>query len=182
MIDSLIVIVGRPGSGKTTAAKALADQLGCLCLSMGAIIRRHAARSAEQRARYLRPEPYSGDELSEMLVPFLANGHDRVVLDGSMMLDRALDLVRRRIQIRQILTVVLECDTETRWQRLRPAARKGREQEDIQFFAARERAFDEHFARTIQGLSQLSPVVYIDGSASRAAVLHAILDSLPPDP
>ncbi|MDQ4142410.1 MAG: ATP-binding protein [Actinomycetota bacterium] len=179
MIEHLIVIVGRPGSGKTTAAEGLANQLGCSNFSMGDIIRRSAARSARAETRYFRPDPYSGEELSAMLVSHLRDVEKTcVVLDGSLMIDEALEILRKSIPIGRITSYVLECDYKTRRARVQHRGAEGREQEDLEFFEGREGAFDDVLPRTIEGLRRFGPVITIDGTASSVAVLETLVRSI----
>ncbi|HQU26459.1 MAG TPA: shikimate kinase [Acidimicrobiales bacterium] len=81
-----VVLVGLPGAGKSTLARALADRLGCLALDTDEVL---ARRVAAPTAEYLRRAGEDRFREAEVGALLEALGADAVVATGAGVVTRA---------------------------------------------------------------------------------------------
>jgi CMP/dCMP kinase len=112
VIDRVVALGGPPGSGKSTAGRRVADQLGLIYTSAGDVFRAEAARrgfDVEAFGRYAEAHPEVDRELDRSMQALAAPGR---LLDG-----RIQGILCRRAGT-PVASVVVTADREERVRRV----------------------------------------------------------------
>jgi adenylate kinase len=181
----VIAVLGIPGSGKSTQAKALAVELGGAALSVGDRLRALAAdgdesaRSTVHSGRAIPPDQYQS---------FLLHAFDHLrsavlILDGSprdeLHVEVLADLLATRSPQSSVIGVLLELPT-LREAESRILSRSSRRPDDSAQVAAQRITLQSGaLARLSAGFRTRWPLLTIDATASEEAVTERILSALP---
>ncbi|MFI5911849.1 AAA family ATPase [Dactylosporangium sp. NPDC051541] len=173
-----LIVLGRPCSGKTTLAVALAEALGRHHVSIGNLIR--AARAADagfrrrSEAAYRGATDFAADDLARLLDAAL-DGLDpgRVVVDAGPPVDRVAALLGWTGT--GTLVVDVDDDTAARRQRHRRHAAPGRVDDVDALFTARLARFRERLPAVVDGLGRTGWTDSVSGMVDPPAVLRQAL-------
>ena len=173
MIDRPVAIGGPPGSGKTTAARRLAERLGLELVSAGAEFRAEAARRGldlEAFSRYAESHPEVDRELDERMLAAARPGR---LLDARL----AGALLRRRG--RPVLWIAVVASPDVRAERL--ATRDGVPLEHARRQMAEREASEARRFRALYGFDpdRERPDLIVDSTAlGPDEVVAALLERL----
>ena|GEM_PF-53453 len=184
---SRVVVLARPGAGKSTQAAAVAAALGVVHLSLGELLR-HEVAAASTLGRAVAGAVDRGDLVAdevalEVLVPLL----ERAVLDGGYVLDdfprdlaqaEALDrLAARRLAPDVALSLEVSA-TESRG-RLEARAQIEHRSDDIASTVERRFvAYDDEMAPVLEYYRRARLLVSVDGEGAPSAVTARVLEVL----
>ena len=182
-----VVLVARPGAGKSTQAALLARRLGVTHLSTGAVLRDEVA-SGSVLGRLIAPVLERGDLVAdELVVPVVAQRLEAAAAAGGYVLDGfPRDLAQDTAfaaqfpgAVRPQVVVLLEVPAEEcRRRLLARAASEGRSDDTPQTIDRRLALFDTDMLPVIERYELLGLLVRVDGEADRHVVTQEILDRL----
>ena len=182
-----VVLVARPGAGKSTQAALLARRLGVTHLSTGAVLRDEVA-SGSALGQLIAPVLERGDLVEdELVVPVVAQRLEAAAAAGGYVLDGfPRDLAQDTAfaaqfpgAVRPQVVVLLEVPAEEcRRRLLARAASEGRSDDTPQTIDRRLALFDTDMLPVIERYELLELLVRVDGEADRHVVTQEILDRL----
>jgi adenylate kinase len=181
-----LVIMGPPGAGKGTQAKAIAEKLQIPAISTGDIFRENVREETElglEAKRYMDAGDYVPDEVTNAMVRdrlaetpdgFLLDGYPRTVAQVAE-LDSMVEEAGNRIDAVLVLTV----DTDEVVARLRKrAVAEGRSDDTEDVIRHRQEVYAEQTAPLIEVYDERGLVVRVDGMGGVAEVTSRIFDAL----
>lgn len=176
---AVIVLLGPPGSGKTTQSYRIAAATGATPVSIGAILRErsHGDEGTIARGRFV-----TDDVAIEALRTHISGIRGELILDG---FPRTSDQARRLASIDPRLKscaifVLTVSEFEVRERLERRMVLEGRADDTVPAIAARLALFDAHLSSVIETcLASGHSTMQIDGSAAPPAVTASILARLP---
>ncbi|MDA8311204.1 MAG: nucleoside monophosphate kinase [Actinomycetota bacterium] len=182
-----IVLLARPGAGKSTQAALLATRLGVPHLSTGAMLRDEVA-SGSALGQLIAPVLERGDLVAdELVVPVIAQRLDTAAAAGGYVLDGfPRDLAQDTAFAEQLpgavqpqAVVLLDVPAEEcRRRLLARAALEGRSDDTPQTIEHRLALFDTDLVPVIERYERRGLLVRVDGEADRHVVTGRILDRL----
>jgi adenylate kinase len=181
-----LVIMGPPGAGKGTQAKAIAERLQIPAISTGDIFRENVREETElglEAKRYMDAGDYVPDEVTNAMVRdrlaatpdgFLLDGYPRTVAQVAE-LDSMVEEAGNRIDAVLVLTV----DTDEVVGRLRKrAVAEGRSDDTEEVIRHRQEVYAEQTAPLIEVYDERGLVVRVDGMGGVAEVTSRIFEAL----
>lgn len=181
-----LVIMGPPGAGKGTQAKAIAEKLQIPAISTGDIFRENVREETElglEAKRYMDSGDYVPDEVTNAMVRdklaetpdgFLLDGYPRTVAQVAE-LDSMVEEAGNRIDAVLVLTV----DTDEVVERLRKrAVAEGRSDDTEEVIRHRQEVYAEQTAPLIEVYDERGLLVRVDGMGAVAEVTSRIFDAL----
>ena len=181
-----LVIMGPPGAGKGTQAKAIAEKLQIPAISTGDIFRQNVREETElglEAKRYLDsgdyvPEAVTNamvrDRLAETPDGFMLVGYPRTVAQVAE-LDSMVEEAGERIDAVLVLTV----DTDEVVERLRRrAVAEGRSDDTEDVIRHRQEVYAEQTAPLIEVYDERGLLVRVDGMGAVNEVTSRIFDAL----
>lgn len=182
-----VVLLARPGAGKSTQAALLAQRIGVAHLSTGALLRGEIA-SASPLGRAIAPVLERGDLVADgLVVAVVAQRLQDAVAAGGYVLDGfPRDLAQDTALAEQFpdglqpqAAVFLDLPAEEcRRRLLARAAAEGRGDDTPETIDHRLGRFDEDLAPVIERYGQRGMLVRVDGEAERNVVAEQILAGL----
>lgn len=145
-------------------------------MSVGDLIRSHRGTpgwSAELEAAYDGKRPFGVEAIAQLVRGAVANADRASVVDGGVSLIPALD----HISIRPSLVVWLDTPEPVRSRRFGMRS-PARQDDQVERFAARSRMCDQHLRHEIASVSDLWPIVRIEGGQDPKALLREALSSV----
>ncbi|MBA4376478.1 MAG: hypothetical protein C0401_09950 [Anaerolinea sp.] len=177
---NVIILVGKPCSGKSTLANSLAECLGGTHISVGALIR--LARESNMRFRQITEEAYDGRAMFEpnLLADLIADVIDaKKIQSGPLIIDAAPPIDRVAAHLGWISPLLIELKMSWQLAEQRRAARVGetnhREDDNVELFRRRGRWCVEHLPETIAGFPTGTRHVRINANFSRSDTLRQAL-------
>jgi adenylate kinase len=181
-----LVIMGPPGAGKGTQAKAIAEKLQVPAISTGDIFRENVRAQTElgiEAKRYMDSGDYVPDEVTNAMVRdrlaetpdgFLLDGYPRTVAQVAE-LDSMVEEAGNSIDAVLVLTV----DTDELVERLRRrAVAEGRSDDTEDVIRHRQEVYTDQTAPLIEVYDERGLVVRVDGMGGVAEVTSRIFDAL----
>jgi adenylate kinase len=181
-----LVIMGPPGAGKGTQAKAIAEKLQVPAISTGDIFRQNVREETElglEAKRYLDSGDYVPDAVTNAMVRdrlaetpdgFLLDGYPRTVAQVAE-LDSMVEEAGERIDAVLVLTV----DTDEIVERLRRrAVAEGRSDDTEDVIRHRQEVYAEQTAPLIEEYDERGLLVRVDGMGEVAEVTSRIFEAL----
>ena len=181
-----LVIMGPPGAGKGTQAKAIAEKLQIPAISTGDIFRQNVREETElglEAKRYLDSGDYVPDAVTNAMVRdrlaetpdgFLLDGYPRTVAQVAE-LDSMVEEAGERIDAVLVLTV----DTDEVVERLRRrAVAEGRSDDTEDVIRHRQEVYAEQTAPLIEEYDQRGLLVRVDGMGEVPEVTSRIFEAL----
>jgi adenylate kinase len=181
-----LVIMGPPGAGKGTQAKAIAERLQVPAISTGDIFRENVRAETElglEAKRYMDAGDYVPDEVTNAMVRdrlaetpggFLLDGYPRTVAQVAE-LDSMVQEAGNRVDAVLVLTV----DTEEVVERLRKrAVAEGRSDDTEEVIRHRQEVYAEQTAPLIEVYDERGLLVRVDGKGAVADVTSRIFHAL----
>ena len=183
-----IILMGPPGAGKGTQAKAVADRLGIPAISTGDIFRANVAEGTPlgvEAKRFMDAGEYVPDEVTNAMV------RDRLAQDdarGGFLLDGyprnaaqvdELDAILADLDVRLDAVVELTADRAELLERLRRRAEiEGREDDTEDVIARRLDIYDEQTAPLTEAYAERGLLARVDGIGEIDEVTRRILDAV----
>jgi adenylate kinase len=181
-----LVIMGPPGAGKGTQAKAIAEKLQIPAISTGDIFRQNVREETElglEAKRYLDSGDYVPDAVTNAMVRdrlaetpdgFLLDGYPRTVAQVAE-LDSMVGETGERIDAVLVLTV----DTDEIVERLRRrAVAEGRSDDTEDVIRHRQEVYAEQTAPLIEEYDERGLLMRVDGMGGVAEVTSRIFEAL----
>ena len=182
-----LVLLARPGAGKSTQAALLAQRLGVAHLSTGALLRGEVA-SSSALGRAIAPVLEDGDLVADELVVAVVARHleDAVAAGGYVLDGFPRDLAQDTALAEQFpdslqpqVAVLLEVDPEEcRRRLLSRAAVEGRGDDTPETIEHRLGLFEKDLSPVIDRYERRGCLVRVDGEGDRHVVTERILDRL----
>jgi adenylate kinase len=181
-----LVIMGPPGAGKGTQAKAIAERLQIPAISTGDIFRQNVREETPlglEAKRYMDAGDYVPDAVTNAMVRdrlaetpdgFLLDGYPRTVAQVAE-LDSMVEAAGERIDAVLVLTV----DTDEVVERLRRrAVAEGRSDDTEDTIRHRQEVYAEQTAPLIEEYDERGLLVRVDGMGGVAEVTSRIFQAL----
>jgi adenylate kinase len=183
-----IIIMGPPGAGKGTQAKAIAERLGIPAISTGDIFRENVSQETDlgrEAKRYMDAGDYVPDEVTNAMVKdriaeqdaeggFLLDGYPRTVAQVEE-LDAMVEASGHSIDTALVLTV----DEDEIVQRLlRRAQESGRSDDTEDVIRHRQEVYTEQTAPLIDTYRERGLLVEVDGMGAVDEVTSRVFDAL----
>jgi adenylate kinase len=183
-----IIIMGPPGAGKGTQAKAIAERLGIPAISTGDIFRENVSQETDlgrEAKRYMDAGDYVPDEVTNAMVKdriaeqdaeggFLLDGYPRTVAQVEE-LDAMVEASGHSIDTALVLTV----DKDEIVQRLlRRAQESGRSDDTEDVIRHRQEVYTEQTAPLIDTYRERGLLVEVDGMGTVDEVTARVFDAL----
>jgi adenylate kinase len=181
-----LVIMGPPGAGKGTQAKAIAERLQIPAISTGDIFRQNVREQTElgiEAKRYMDAGDYVPDAVTNAMVRdrlaearggFLLDGYPRTVAQVAE-LDSMVEESGNRLDAVLVLTV----DTEEVVERLRKRAiAEGRSDDTEEVIRHRQDVYNQQTAPLIEVYDDRGLLVRVDGMGPVGEVTTRIFDAL----
>jgi adenylate kinase len=181
-----LVIMGPPGAGKGTQAKAIAEKLQIPAISTGDIFRENVREETElglEAKRYMDAGDYVPDAVTNAMVRdrivgtpdgFLLDGYPRTVSQVAE-LDAMVEEAGSRIDAVLVLTV----DIDEVVERLRRrAVAEGRSDDTEEVIRHRQEVYAEQTAPLIEVYDERRLLVRVDGMGAVAEVTSRIFEAL----
>jgi adenylate kinase len=182
-----IVLLARPGAGKSTQAGLLAGRLGIAHLSTGALLRDEVA-SSSPLGQAIAPALERGDLVAdELVVPAILRGLEGAVVTGGYVLDGfPRDLAQesafshtfpQAVQPQAVLLLDVRAE-ECRRRLLARAAIEGRSDDTPATIEHRLKRFEEDLTPVVARYERRGILMRIDGEGDPQVVTERILDRL----
>jgi adenylate kinase len=182
-----LVLLARPGGGKSTQGELLAGRLGVAHLSTGALLRDEVA-SGSPLGHQVAPVLEHGDLVADPVVLAIVTRHlEQAVADGGYVLDgfpRDEDQEHAfsgtcpdAVQPQVVVLLDVPAD-ECRRRLLARAPIEGRTDDTAETIDRRLAAFDRDLRPVIEAYRRRGNLVRVDGDADRSVVTERILDRL----
>lgn len=166
-----LVLIGPPGSGKTTLAQSLAEHFNMHHLSTGKLFRdiRKDDMRWTKKLQKIPPHAYVPDDLTNTIVQEYIGTKGAVLFDGYPRTSAQLDFVQKNIPVTAYIYLELAEDQA----KTRLLARTDRPEHDV----IEERFAD--FARlTLPMVGQIPNLVHIDANHDQKTVFNLTLKEL----
>jgi adenylate kinase len=183
-----IIIMGPPGAGKGTQAKAIAERLSIPAISTGDIFRENVSQETDlgrEAKRYMDAGDYVPDELTNAMVRdriaepdaadgFLLDGYPRTLAQVSE-LDAMVEASGDEIDVALVLTVDQEEIVE---RLLRRAQEVGRSDDTEEVIRHRQEVYTEQTAPLIEVYGERGLLVEVDGMGAVDDVTSRVFEAL----
>lgn len=159
-----VVLIGRPGSGKSAIGRVAAEKLGMIYVSSGDIARKMALQCDATRDKLDRGEMAPEDAMRTRLYQVLYDinwGRLNFILDGFPRFQGQLDWLRQRFPATPIINILATEDTC-----IKRLMARGRSDDDIQVIRQRMDYYNTH----------TQPI--LDGGVSHHVVVNAVDTSI----
>jgi adenylate kinase len=179
-------VLARPGGGKSTQAKRLAEILGVTHLSVGAILRREVAASSTL-GRAVAPAIDHGDLApDELVVGVVVSQLEAAAVDGYVLDGFPRNLVQARAlaedanqQVQPQVALLLEVSVQKcRRRLLARAGREGRSDDTAETIERRLVSYERDVMPVVELYDREGRLVTVDGEGPAEAVTSRILECL----
>lgn len=163
-IMSIIAIIGRTCSGKSSLSQRVASELHCPNISVGSLIRSVAEEDETVQEQYIGPNGFA-DEFVAILISRALSFLDptaNVVIEGSIGFGLALEGFKKRSGASTIFAFHLECSPIIRNDRFKSRNELSERYESPEFFKERELLFDKRLEKDIDALKRIGTLFTID--------------------